>query len=232
MPDSITVGIVEDSSAFRSRLKVFINASANLRCTCTFASGGEAIAGLPQKKPDVVLMDLQLPDFSGVECTFQLKPLMSETQFMIFTVHEDTDQIFNALKAGASGYLLKRTSPTEILAAIRDLHSGGAPMSSEIARKVVQSFRAPSIAPAATNSRTLSVTASAVTTAPASNRAGLETLSPRQEEILRLLAQGRSVKEIAEHTGLSVETVRSYLKLVYQKLHVRSRTEALLKYLS
>lgn len=224
MSAPITVGLVEDSAPFRSRLKDFINASADLRCICTFATGGAALEGLPEKAPQVVLMDLQLPDTSGVECTFQLKPQMPDTQFMIFTVHEDTEQIFNALKAGASGYLLKRTPPDEILAAIRDLHRGGAPMSSEIARKVVQSFRTatPSPAPAA-------AAATATGTAPA--KAGLETLSPRQEEILRLLAQGRSVKEIAEHTGLTVETVRSYLKLVYQKLHVRSRTEALLKYL-
>lgn len=225
MSAPITIGIVEDSAPFRSRLKDFINASADLRCICTFATGDAALAGLPEKPPHVVLMDLQLPDTSGVECTFQLKPLMPDTQFMIFTVHEDTEQIFNALKAGASGYLLKRTPPDEILEAIRDLHGGGAPMSSEIARKVVQSFRAAPLRPI----QPAITTAAATATAPA--KAGLETLSPRQEEILRLLAQGRSVKEIADHTGLSVETVRSYLKLVYQKLHVRSRTEALLKYL-
>ncbi len=211
MAATITVGIVEDSAPFRSRLKDYINATDDLRCTCTFADGRSALVSLPAKAPDVVLMDLQLPDTNGVDCTFQLKAQLPDTQFMIFTVHEDSDQIFNALKAGASGYLLKRTSPDEILAAIRDLHRGGAPMSSEIARKVVQSFRP---------------------TAPARPaKPELETLSPRQEEILRLLAQGLTVKEIAEHTGLSVETVRSYVKLVYQKLHVRSRTEALIKYL-
>lgn len=211
MPAPITVGIVEDSAPFRTRLQDFINASADLRCTCTYATGAAAIEDLPARAPDVVLMDLQLPDTSGVDCTFQLKPLLPATQFMIFTVHEDSERIFNALRAGASGYLLKRTPPEEILAAIRELHRGGAPMSTEIARKVVQSFR-----PAAPSR--------------AAN-AELESLSPRQEEILRLLSQGLHIKEIAEHTGLSVETVRSYLKLVYQKLHVRSRTEALLKYL-
>ncbi|HUR59237.1 MAG TPA: response regulator transcription factor [Opitutaceae bacterium] len=208
---TITVGIVEDSAPFRSRLRDFINASDDLHCTCTFANGASALAGLPAKSPDVVLMDLQLPDTSGVDCTFKLKSQLPGTQFMIFTVHEDSEQIFNALKAGASGYLLKRTPPDEILAAIRELHRGGAPMSSEIARKVVLSFRPEPRARTA--------------------RPGLESLSPRQEEILRLLSQGHTVKEIADHTGLTVETVRSYLKLVYQKLHVRSRTEALLKYL-
>ncbi len=234
----ITVGIVEDSPAFRSRLKDYINASLDLRCICTFANGASALAALPEKNPQVVLMDLQLPDTSGVECVFRLKPLMPETQFMIFTVHEDTDKIFNALKAGASGYLLKRTSPAEILGAIRDLHRGGAPMSSEIARKVVQSFRSftsasahLTAASAVSAGNATSTGTTAVITATAAPKAGLETLSPRQEEILRLLAQGHSVKEIADHTGLTVETVRSYLKLVYQKLHVRSRTEALLKYL-
>src|SRR3954464_1263252 len=162
---TITVGIVEDSAPFRSRLRDYINASEDLHCTCTFADGASALAGLPAKAPDVVLMDLQLPDTTGVECTFKLKSQLPGTQFMIFTVHEDSEQIFNALKAGASGYLLKRTPPDEILAAIRDLHRGGAPMSSEIARKVVQSFR-----PTAT---------------PRAAKAELESLSPRQEEILR-----------------------------------------------
>jgi DNA-binding NarL/FixJ family response regulator len=208
--DLISVGIVEDSAPFRSRLKDFINASPDLRCTCTYANGAAALASLPAKAPDVVLMDLQLPDTTGVECTFKLKSQLPETQFMIFTVHEDSEQIFNALKAGASGYLLKRTPPDEILAAIRDLHGGGAPMSSEIARKVVQSFRPAAAAPVR------------------SPKPEIEALSPRQEEILRLLSQGHTVKEIADQIGLSVETVRSYLKLVYQKLHVRSRAEALL----
>jgi DNA-binding NarL/FixJ family response regulator len=206
----ITVALVEDSAPFRTRLKDFINASPDLLCTCTYATGGAALRGLPAENPAVVLMDLQLPDMSGIECTFQLKSTLPGTEFMIFTVHEDGEAIFRALQSGASGYLLKRTPPAEILAAIRELHRGGSPMSSEIARKVVQSFRAPP---------------------PRAAKPALEGLSPRQEEILRLLAQGLSVKEIAEQTGLTVETVRSYLKLVYQKLHVRSRTEALLKYL-
>jgi RNA polymerase sigma factor (sigma-70 family) len=209
MTAPITVGIVEDSQPFRTRLEQFINASSDLRCICTFPDGSSAIESLPSKAPQVVLMDLQLPDCSGIECTFRLKSLLPAAQIMIFTVQEDSDQIFKALKAGASGYLLKRTSPDAILSAIRDLHAGGAPMSSEIARKVVQSFR-----------RTAEV------------KTAVEGLSPRQEEILRLLAQGLTVKEIAEQAQLSVETVRSYLKLVYQKLHVRSRTEALLKYLA
>lgn len=210
MPDPITVGIVEDSAAFRTRLRDFINASDDMRCVCTCADGADAVTHLPAKAPHVVLMDLQLPDCSGVDCTQRLKTALPATEFMIFTVHEDSDQIFNALTAGASGYLLKRTPPSEVLAAIRELRGGGAPMSSEIARKVVQHFRA---APA-----------------KAAKPSDAHGLSPRQEEILRLLAQGHVPKEIAEKLGISVETVRSYLKLIYQKLHVRSRTEAVIKY--
>lgn len=203
----ITVGIVEDSAAFRTRLRTFIDASDDVRCVCTCADGAAALATLPAHAPQVVLMDLQLPDCSGIDCTHQLKATLPGTEFMIFTVHEDSDQIFKALTAGASGYLLKRTPPAEVLAAIRDLRRGGAPMSSEIARKVVQHFRREPPKPADTHG-----------------------LSPRQEEILKLLAQGHVPKEIAEKLGITVETVRSYLKLIYQKLHVRTRTEAVIKY--
>jgi len=203
----ITVGIVEDSALFLRKLESYINASADLRCICTCETGAAALDEIPRKAPQVVLMDLQLPDHSGVECTFRLKARLPDTQFMIFTVHEDSEEIFKALEAGASGYLLKRTPPEQILAAIRELHGGGAPMSSEIARKVVQHFR---------KSPTVS--------------AEIQGLSPRQEEILKLLAQGHVPKEIAEKLGITIETVRSYLKLIYQKLHVRNRTEAVIKY--
>src|SRR4051812_28209148 len=199
----ITVGIVEDSSVFLRKLEGYINASADLRCICTCETGSAALNYIPRKAPQVVLMDLQLPDYSGVECTFRLKTRLPDTQFMIFTVHEDSEEIFKALEAGASGYLLKRTPPEQIIVAIRDLHAGGAPMSSEIARKVVQRFRKK----------------------PPVN-AEIQGLSPRQEEILKLLAQGHVPKEIAEKLGITIETVRSYLKLIYQKLHVRNRTEA------
>lgn len=204
---SITVGIVEDSEPFRTRLRDYINASDDLRCVCTCADSASAIAEIPLHAPQIILMDLQLPDGSGIDCTQRLKEALPETQFLIFTVHEDSDRIFKALTAGASGYLLKRTPPDDVLAAIRDLHRGGAPMSSEIARKVVQHFRAKPARAAETHG-----------------------LSPRQEEILKLLANGHVPKEIAEKLGITVETVRSYLKVIYQKLHVRSRTEAVIKY--
>ena len=204
---AINVCIVEDSATFRNTLADFINSTPDVKCTFACETGTEAIEQIPKQTVDVVLMDIQLPDISGIECTFRLKSMMPDVQVMIFTVHEDSEQIFRALELGASGYLLKRTPPDAIVAAIRDLHQGGAPMSSEIARKVVQYFNRK-------NTR----------------KPELEGLSPRQEEILRLLAQGYVAKEIAEKVNVSVATVRSYLKLIYQKLHVHTRTEAVIKY--
>jgi DNA-binding NarL/FixJ family response regulator len=203
----IKVAIVEDSEVFRNKLIEFLNASDDVRCVCVCPTATAALEAIPRHAPDVVLMDIQLPDCSGIECTFRLKNDLPDTQVMIFTVHEDTEQIFKALECGASGYMLKRTPLDAILAGIRDLHRGGAPMSSEIARKVVHYFRHKTVA-----------------------KPELQALSPRQEEILRLLAQGHVVKEIAEKMNVTTETVRSYLKLIYQKLHVHSRTEAVIKY--
>jgi DNA-binding NarL/FixJ family response regulator len=203
----INVCIVEDSATFRKKVADFINSTPDVRCILACETGAQALDRIPKQAVDVVLMDIQLPDISGIECTFRLKSLMPGVQVMIFTVHEDSEQIFQALELGASGYLLKRTPPDAIVAAIRDLHQGGAPMSGEIARKVVQYF-------GRKNTR----------------KPEFEGLSPRQEEILRLLAQGYVAKEIAEKMNVSVATVRSYLKLIYQKLHVHSRTEAVIKY--
>jgi DNA-binding NarL/FixJ family response regulator len=203
----INVGIVEDLASYREKLRGYINSSKDLRCECACETGADAIKRIPQNPPHVVLMDLHLPDCSGIECTLRLKDLLPETQFMILTINEDSEEIFKAFQAGASSYLLKRTPPEKILAAIRDLHQGGAPMNSEIARKVVNYFQKKP--PAKTT---------------------IQGLSPRQEEILNLLAQGYVTKEIAEKLGVSLETIRSYLKLVYQKLHVRNRTEAVIKF--
>ena len=204
---AINVCIVEDSATFRKKIVDFIDSTPDLKCVCACGTGAEALEQIPKQAVDIILMDIQLPDISGIECTFRLKRLMPDAQVMIFTVHEDSEQIFQALELGASAYLLKRTPPDAIVAAIRDLHQGGAPMSGEIARKVVQYFnRKPAHEPQ------------------------LEGLSPRQKEILRLLAQGYVAKEIAEKMDVSVATVRSYLKLIYQKLHVHSRTEAVIKY--
>ena len=203
----IKIALVEDSASFRKKVVEFLNRTDGFECVCACGTGEAALAQIPPVAPDVILMDIQLPDISGIECTFRLKLVLPDTQIMIFTVHEDAEQIFQALECGASGYLLKRTSPEAIVAAIRDLHQGGVPMSSEIARKVVQYFRGKK-----------------------ATKPELEDLSSRQEEILKLLAEGYVAKEIADKTNLSVATVRSYLKLIYQKLHVHTRTEAVIKY--
>lgn len=202
----ITIAIVEDSSVYRRKLEEFVNSTEDIRCVCACGNGASALTNIPPLAPQIVLMDMQLPDYTGIECIARLSRVLPKTQFLVFTVHADDDQIFKALEAGASGYVLKRSSPDDILTAVRDLFRGGAPMSSEIARKVVQFFRrSPEAKPQ------------------------LE-LSPRQHEILQLLAQGYVTKEIADRMNLTVETVRSYLKLIYHKLSVRSRTEAVIKY--
>jgi len=205
----ITIAIVEDSVSFRKKIVKLIESSDEFQCVCVCGNAAQALEQIPRAAPEVVLMDIQLPDRSGIECTSHLKALLPETQIMIFTVHEDSDQIFHALEMGASGYLLKRTPSEEIFAAIRDLHQGGAPMSSEIARKVVQFFRKESAL-----------------------KRDLQGLSPRQEELLKLLAKGHAPKAIADEMNVSVGTVRSYLKLIYQKLHVHSSNQALIKYFS
>lgn len=205
--DVVKVAVVEDSAAVRANLVEMLNHSDDLTCVCACATTAEAVAEIPAFAPHVVLMDLHLPDGSGVDCTFRLKQMLPNTQVMILTVHEDSDLIFRALELGASGYLLKRTPPDALLAGIREIRTGGCPMSSEVARKVVQYFR---------NKRTA--------------KSELHGLSPRQEEMLRLLAQGYVPKEIAEEMKVSIATVRSYLRLIYQKLHVQNRTEAVIKY--
>jgi len=205
----IRVAIVEDNRALRNTLSEIICEAPQFECVCTCENGEQALRVIPRHAPDVVVMDIELPGISGIDCTAELKRLLPRTQVMIFTVYEDNDQIFKALEAGASGYLLKRTSPAEIVEAICDIHQGGAPMSSEIARKVVQSFRKPQpFKPEYT-----------------------EQLTPREEEILSLLAKGYVTKEIADKLGINYDTVRTHLKHIYEKLHVRSRTEAVIKYL-
>ena len=175
----------------------------------SFPSAEIALPALPELAPNVVIMDIQLPGMSGIECTRALKKTMPGTQVLIFTVFGDSEQVFQALEAGASGYLLKRTPRSEMVEAIKQVWDGGAPMSGEVARKVVESFRK---------------------AAPARNPE-TEQLTPREEEVLALLAKGYITKEIADQLAISFDTVRFHLKHIYQKLHVRSRTEALLKYL-
>ncbi len=201
------VAIVEDNRDFRATLESILNETLDCCCVCACYSAEEALKVVPRLLPDVVLMDLHLPNMSGVDCTRRLKDLCPAVQILVLTVYEDNKRIFGALKAGASGYLLKRADPADILLAIEDVKQGGAPMSSQIARRVVQSFREPAREPLKG-----------------------ERLSQREEEILQQLCKGYSTKEIATHCSVSVNTVKTHLKRIYEKLHVRSRAEAVFRF--
>jgi DNA-binding NarL/FixJ family response regulator len=204
----ITVAIVEDNRDFRATLAHCLDETPGYRCVCTCGTSEEALQKIPKLLPDVVLMDIHLPNMSGLECTRRLKEICPSVQILMLTVYEDNERIFGALQAGAGGYLLKRADPADILLAIHDVKQGGAPMTSQIARRVVQSFR--------------KVT-------PESSK--VENLSQREEEILQHLSKGYSSKEIADRLSVSVNTVRTHLQHIYEKLHVRSRTEAVVKFL-
>lgn len=205
---SIKVAIVEDNEKVREGLSALIDGSDGFRCTEAYANAEDALRVLPAYNPDVVLMDIHLPRMSGIECVVKLKEQRPELQIMMLTVYEDDDNVFKSILAGATGYILKRTPPTDLLEAIRDLHEGGSPMSDQIARKVVQAFQ--QMGKSSTET---------------------ENLSGRENEILAYLAKGYHDKEIAEKFFLSVKTIRTHLRNIYRKLHVRSRTEAVLKYL-
>ncbi len=201
------VALVEDEPQIRESWSRLIDSFPDFECLCTCESGEEALRLVPAARPDVILMDVLLPGISGIECTMRLKELLPETKTIILTALDDDALIFRALEAGADGYLLKRTKPADMRAALLDVLQGGAPMTSAIARRVVESFRRPS-----------------------PNRQDALGLSPREEELLEFLSKGYSNKEIADQIKLSVETVRSYLKHIYEKMHVRSRTEAAIHY--
>jgi DNA-binding NarL/FixJ family response regulator len=207
MAAAISVSIVEDDAQTREILSEWIAHSRGFRLAGESESGERALQLLPKTKPDVVLMDINLPGISGVEGVKQLKQILPATQFVMLTVYEDTDYIYSALAAGASGYLLKQASKEELLNAVEEVHRGGSPMNSRIARKVVQFFRQ---------------TAAAL---PAD-----ETLSPREDEVLGLLARGYLYKEIAVNLSISVPTVNTYVRRVYEKLHVRTRGQAIAKF--
>ena len=207
-PVHITVSIVEDDAPVRDVLTGWIRNVDGFRCVGVHENAEIALAALPQEKPSVVLMDINMPGMSGIECVRRLKPQMMGTQFVMLTVYEDPDHIFKALSSGASGYLLKRTPRAELFAAIRDVHAGGSPMSSNIARKIVQSFqRFNSASPA-----------------------GPDNLSPREREVLELLARGYLYKEIADQLHISVPTVNTHIRRIYEKLHVRSRSQAVARF--
>ena len=204
----IKIAIVEDDDWIRENLAGQIDLAPGYRCISRYRTGEEALAGLPNEAPDVVLMDINLPGLSGIECVRRLKALRPSLAILMLTVYEESDQIFDSLKAGASGYLLKRSAEKELLEAIAQVHQGGSPMSSLVARKVVQFF----------------------------NRLGdaapeLQRLSPREKEILELLSRGAAYKEIGDRLSLSIHTVRMHIRGIYGKLQVHSRGEAVSKYL-
>ena len=205
----ISVSIVDDERALRDSIATFVNGSPGFRCVSSYASAEAALQGVPNDHPDVVLMDIHMEAMDGIECVKRLKGLMPKVQIVMLTVYEDTDQIFRALAAGATGYLLKRLTPKRLLEAIREVHAGGSPMSSSIARKVVASFRK--------------------STAKAGPKEAL--LSPREQAVLDCLSKGLAYKQISDQMDISVTTIRTYLRRIYEKLHVQSRTEAVAKYL-
>jgi DNA-binding NarL/FixJ family response regulator len=204
---SITVSIIEDDVPAREILADWIRRAEGFQCVSEHDDAESALETLPREKPAVVLVDINLPGMNGIECIRRLKPILPQTQFVMLTVYEDDNHIFKALAAGASGYLLKQTPRQMLLTALKEVYAGGSPMSSSIARKVVQSFRRPVAGP--------------------DNAA---SLSPREQEVLELLARGFLYKEIADSLQLSVQTVNTYIRRIYEKLHVRSRAQAIAVY--
>jgi len=202
----IAISIVEDDRGTREKLVALLNETPAFRCAGAHASGEEALQKIPAEKPDVALVDINLPGMNGIKCVAGLKARLPALSVLILTRHEDSDMVFDALRAGASGYLLKKMISAELISAIEQVQAGGAPMSMQIARKVVGFFNRPG------------------------STADMEKLSKREQEVLALLAKGYLYKEIGELLGISLETVRMNLKHIYHKLHVRSRTEATAKY--
>jgi len=203
---SISIAIVEDLDVVRNGLKDFISLSTDFLVLGSFKTGEEALQKLPEIKPDIVIMDINLPGMNGIECIRQVKDKSPSTQFMMFTVYENDDKVFEALKAGASGYLLKNTGLLHIAESVKELHEGGSPMSANIARKMVNLFRD-------SDKKT----------------PFLDILSNREKEILQLLAKGLLYKEIAEQLNITTGTVRIHIHKIYEKLHVQNRTEAINK---
>lgn len=205
----ITVALVEDETAVRSSLRQILRTASDVRCVAEYPSAEDALSNWPELSPKVAILDINLPGMSGVECVRRLSERSPSTQFMILTVYDHNDAIFDSLAAGAHGYLVKPVRAAELLTAVRDVHSGGAPMTSNIARRVVQAFKRP------------------VTGVP---RSGMEMLSEREAEVLDLLAQGYLYKEIGVKIGVSYHTIHSHVRHIYEKLHVRSRAQAVAIY--
>lgn len=207
---TLHVAVVEDDATLRLFMKKLIQKPANgFEFVGAWETAEEAVKPIIDSKPQVVVVDLELPKVSGVELIRQLSPRLPNTAFVVLTIHDDPDKVFNALRAGANGYLLKTAKPNEIAAGIRQASEGGAPLSKEIASLLIRSFKEPA----------------------APQKKEIPGLTPRESQILERLAQGMVPKEVSHDLGISYETVRDYLKAVYAKLHVRSRTEAVIKYL-
>jgi len=204
---NVTVSIIEDDVPAREILADWIRRSDGFNCVSEHDDAESAMAMLPEKKPSVALVDINLPGMNGIECIRRLKTVLPQTQFVMLTVYEDDNHIFRAMSAGASGYLLKQTPRQMLLAALKDVHNGGSPMSSNIARKIVQSFQKFNTSPFET-----------------------DNLSPREHEVLELLARGHLYKEIADVLRISVPTVNTHVRRIYEKLHVRSRSQAIAKF--
>jgi DNA-binding NarL/FixJ family response regulator len=200
-------GIVEDNKTVREGFETLLNRTPGFQCVCTAGTVAEALRKIPKALPDVVLMDIQLPDSNGVECTARIKEIMPAVHIVIVTVYEDSEVIFRALRAGACGYLLKRAHPEKVIAAIQEAHEGGVPMTPEIARKVIGQFRG-----------------------QATTAEQVESLSDREREVLEMVMHGLGNKAIADRMGVTVAAVKWHLQHIYEKLHVHSRTEAALKF--
>jgi DNA-binding NarL/FixJ family response regulator len=205
---AIRVVLVEDDEGVRESVAELLRRAKTLACVGQFGSAEAALRELPDLAPDVAMLDINLPKMSGIQCARQIKAEYPATQILMLTMFDDSEQVFQALRAGANGYLLKRSSPKEIVQAIHDVHSGGAPMSRQVARKVVEFFQG-----------------------LGARDPGMRALTPRENEVLAHLARGLHYKEIGESLGISVETVRGHLHNIYRKLHVESRTEAVVKFL-
>jgi DNA-binding NarL/FixJ family response regulator len=204
---AISVSIVEDNRGTRESLIALVQGEPSLRFHRSYSTGEAAVRGVPLEKPDVLLLDINLPGMSGIDCVAQLRKLAPEVQVLMLTTYEETDLIFNSLRAGAKGYLLKKLLPSELVQAVTQVHAGGAPMSMEIARKVVDHFGR--------------------TAQPPSD---VEKLTKREQEVLALLAKGSLYKEIADTLCITLNTVQGHVKRIYEKLHVQSRAEAALKF--
>jgi DNA-binding NarL/FixJ family response regulator len=204
----IRVAVVEDDAKLRQTMMVFINRSEGMTCVAGYESAEAAMEGLPGDAPDVVLMDIRLPGMSGVECVGRLRVLLPSVRVVMLTAYEDSDDVFHSLSAGAFGYLLKSVEPSRLREAIHEAHQGGSPISGSVARKLVEYFRGP---------------------APSDPDVEdpLAPLSPREVDILQLLAEGHAYKQIASELGISINTIRTHIKRIYEKLHVHSRTEAI-----